>query len=74
MKDKIIKQEWVKIITYESGKQLELSYPDHRTAPIMHPEDPPSIYNGGLSMNKHEEMMKKIPSTVFSKMYNKLYE
>jgi len=74
MAPKIVKEEWVKIITYEGGEQQEIPYPDHRTEPKMHPEDPPSIYNGGLSVNEHEELSKKNPATVFSRMYDKLYD
>ena len=74
MTAKIIKEEWVKIITYSDGAKQEIAYPDHRTVPIMHPEDPPSIYNGGLSMNEHEELMKEDQTAVFSRMYDKLYD
>ena len=47
---------------------------DHRTDPKMDPEDPPSIFNGGLSMNEHDALMKKKSTSVFSQMYDKLYE
>jgi dCMP deaminase len=33
---------------------------DHRTDPKMLPEDPPSVFNGGLSMNEQYEKEKNI--------------